>query len=223
MEALLRWRHPERGLLQPDDFIPVAEQSDLIHSLGRRVLGDACRQAVRWQRHGRPIRIAVNLSARQFRPGLAEEVAVALDQSGLDPHCLTLEITETVVLQDCPETLGILHELKHLGVGIATDDFGTGYTSLEQLRHYPLDVLKIDQSFVRGLARRQEDELIVAAMISLAHDLGLQVVAEGVETHAQRELLRSFECDAAQGFLFAEPLPEETADAYLADHVRTGV
>ncbi len=217
LEALLRWHHPRRGLLQPDLFIPVAEQADLMGSLGSWVLDIACEQAVRWRedRIPGPPHLAVNVSARQFERSFARRVARVLERTGLDPAGLTLEITETAVLRGGDETLRILAELKSLGVAIATDDFGTGYTSLEQLRRYPLDVLKIDRSFVAGLPERDEDASIVAAMIALAHDLGLRVVAEGVETRAQADLLRELSCDEAQGFLFSEPLPPPRAAAYL--------
>jgi predicted signal transduction protein with EAL and GGDEF domain len=217
MEALLRWRHPRHGLLVPDRFLPVAEQTDLMPALGSWVLGAACEQAARWEPLTRPgpFNISVNLSARQFDPTLVAQVGDVLRTSGLEPSALTLEITETMVLQPGDDTLGVLRGLRGLGVGIATDDFGTGYTSLEQLRHYPLDVLKLDRSFVHGITRRAEDERIVAAMIGLAHDLGLHVVAEGVETPAQRELLRRLNCDAAQGYLYSEPLSSSAAADYL--------
>jgi diguanylate cyclase (GGDEF)-like protein/PAS domain S-box-containing protein len=216
-EALLRWRHPRRGLLEPDLFVPLAEQSGLMLDLGAWVLREACRQAVLWrQEHGSPFSIAVNVAPRQVEPGLPGQVAAVLDETGFEASCLTIEITESAVLADGQGALRILHQLKDLGVRIATDDFGTGYTSLEQLRSYPLDVLKIDRSFVSGLRRGQPDDVIVAAMVSLAHDLGLTVVAEGVETRDQCERLASYSCDAAQGFLFAPPLAPAAASAYLA-------
>jgi len=218
MEALLRWRHPERGVIEPDVFIPVAEETELIHALGQWTLRESCRQAVRWGANagqGGPW-MAVNLSARQFEHAdLASEVADVLDDTGLDPGRLALEVTESVVMKDAASAVRILHDLKRLGVGIATDDFGTGFTSLGQLKHYPLDVLKIDRSFVKGLGQEQEDEVIVAAMIHLAHDLGLKVGAEGVEDAVQRDLLRSLRCDHAQGYLFSRPLPVPQADRFL--------
>jgi diguanylate cyclase (GGDEF)-like protein len=217
MEALLRWRHPTHGLLQPDLFLPVAEQTDLARALGSWVLAEACGEATRWRGlDGPPPAVSVNLSARQCDARLVDEVGAVLRRTGLDPGALTLEITETAVLQPGEETLQLLHDLRGLGVGIATDDFGTGYTSLEQLRHYPLDVLKIDRSYVTGMTRRAEDHTIVGAMITLAHDLGLRVVAEGVETDDQRRLLRDLGCDAAQGYLYSHPLPQPRVAAYLA-------
>lgn len=217
VEALLRWRHPLRGLLEPDLFVPLAEQSGLVGDLGAWVLREACRQAVAWQReHTADFSVAVNVAARQFEPGLPRQVASVLEETGFAPSNLTLEITESAVLADGRGALRVLHELKDLGVRIATDDFGTGYTSLEQLRSYPLDVLKIDRSFVSGLQHGQPDEVIVAALVTLAHDLGLSVVAEGVETLEQCERLASYSCDAAQGFLFSPPLAPAAASAYLA-------
>ena len=216
VEALLRWRHPVRGLLEPDAFVGIAEQSGLMPKLGTWVLHEACTQARQWQRaRGAPLGLAVNVSAQQVDPLLVRDVALVLDHTGLDPACLTLEITESAVLHDEHGALDVLADLKALGVRIATDDFGTGYTSLEQLRRYPLDVLKIDRSFVRGLGGNSADDIIVAALISLAHDLGLEVVAEGVETAAQRDRLASYGCDQVQGFLFSPPLAVEAASAYL--------
>lgn len=221
VEALLRWRHPLRGLLEPDAFVPLAEQSGLMRELGTWVLREACAQARLWQRaRDAPLGLAVNVSAQQVEPLLVHDVARVLDHTGLDPACLTLEITESAILHDEHGALGVLGDLKLLGVRIATDDFGTGYTSLEQLRRYPLDVLKIDRSFVRGLGGNSADEIIVAALISLAHDLGLEVVAEGVETTEQRDCLLSYGCDQVQGFLFAPPLPVGAAGEYLRPPVR---
>jgi len=216
VEALLRWRHPHRGLLEPDTFITLAEQSGLIRELGSWVLREACTQVGHWQRGRRePLALAVNVSALQVDAALVRDIAAVLDDTGLDPGCLTIEITESEVLHDEHGALGVLAELKTLGVRIATDDFGTGYTSLEQLRRYPLDVLKIDRSFVGGLGGNSADEIIVAALVSLAHDLGLEVVAEGVETLDQRDRLAFYGCDQVQGFLYAPPLPADAAGAYL--------
>jgi diguanylate cyclase (GGDEF)-like protein/PAS domain S-box-containing protein len=218
MEALVRWRHPQRGLLAPGDFIPLAEQTDLMPALGAQILAEACTRVASWRAlDGPSIGIAVNLSARQIEPELPALVARVLTDTGLDPGRLTLEITETVVLADDAATLRVLSAVKDLGVRIATDDFGTGYTSLHQLRRYPLDVVKIDRSFLTDLKGRPREVAIIAALVTLAHDLGLTVVAEGVETQAQRDLLTSLGCDAAQGFLFARPLPAAAAERYLVE------
>ncbi len=224
MEALVRWRHPGRGLLGPESFIPLAEQTDLMPAVGEQILLQACVCAAAWQRADGPsIGVAVNLSARQIEPELPDKVARILTRTGLPAHKLTLEITETVVLADDADTLRVLAGVKNLGVRIATDDFGTGYTSLQQLRRYPLDIVKIDRSFISDLERRPREVAIIAAMVTLAHDLGLTVVAEGVETVEQRDLLASLGCDAAQGFLFAHPLPAAAAGRYLIDSAPAGV
>lgn len=218
LEALLRWRHPERGLLGADLFVPLAEQSGLISHLGTWALREACAQSARWRRmHALPLFVAVNVSARQIERGLPSQVAQILAETGAQPGSLTLEITESAVLHDEAGARRVLAQLSELGVRIATDDFGAGHTSLAQLRTFPLDVLKIDRSFVRGLDQPcSSDGVIVPALVSLAHDLGLSVVAEGVETARQRDRLRACSCDAGQGFLFSRPLDVDSASAYLA-------
>jgi diguanylate cyclase (GGDEF)-like protein len=207
VEALVRWEHPGRGLVLPAGFIPLAEEAGLVEPIGRWVLAEACRQAVIWQdQFTNAPAVAVNLSARQFQhPGLVEEVAGALRATGLAPDRLELEITESAVMADADVTAATLRDLKNLGVCVAIDDFGTGYSSLSYLRRFPLDLLKIDQSFVSGLGSDVGDIAIVEAVIGLAHMLGLRVVAEGVETLEQATRLRELGCEFGQGHLFGRP------------------
>ncbi|QIN79351.1 EAL domain-containing protein [Rubrobacter marinus] len=207
-EALLRWRHPERGVVGPDEFIPLAEETGLIVDLGRRVLREACRQAKTWQGEAAPgLVVGVNLSARQFQdPNLVGDVSAVLAETGLAPDSLVLEITESVVMDDAPVAAGTLAALKDLGLRIAVDDFGTGYSSLSYLKRFPVDYLKIDRSFVDRI-EDSDVEAIVSAMIDLAAALGLRVIAEGVEEEGQRSRLETLGCELAQGFLFSKPLP----------------
>ena len=211
MEALIRWKHPGLGLLLPTEFIKVAEDSGLIVALGDWVLREACMQSKAWQDAGfDPLRVAVNLSARQFQqPKLVETVGEILKQSDLDPRFLELELTEGSVMKDPDLAIGKLHELKAMGIRISIDDFGTGYSSLSYLKRFPIDTLKIDQSFVRDIDTDPDDAAIVAAIITLAHTLKLTVIAEGVEAKVQLDHLRRLDCDDAQGFLFCKPLSVE--------------
>ena len=206
-EALLRWNHPKRGLLGPDEFIDLAEDSGLIVSIGGWVLRRACEQATAWRRlTGRPLTMAVNVSARQLQdPGLVGEIGIALAEAGLDPGALVLEITESATVDDTEGVIARLEELKALGVGLAIDDFGTGYSSLSYLRRFPVDQLKIDRSFVAGVATNTEDRAIAASVIGLGHALGIHVVAEGVETVDQLEWLSEMDCDLAQGYNWLRP------------------
>jgi len=210
-EALLRWNHPKRGLLAPGEFIALAEESVLIVSIGSWVLRRACEQIVCWRRQtGRPLTMAVNVSARQLPdPGLVGEIGTALHDAVLDPAALILEITESATVADTEGVIARLEELKALGVGLAIDDFGTGYSSLSYLRRFPVDQLKIDRSFVAGVVTSGEDRAIAASVISLAHALGVNVVAEGVETVDQLESLAELHCDLAQGFNWLKPAPAE--------------
>jgi EAL domain-containing protein (putative c-di-GMP-specific phosphodiesterase class I) len=210
-EALVRWQHPERGMVSPADFIPLAEESGLILPLGRWVLNEACRQLATWRGSGQSkLRATVNLSARQFAdPNLVQVVSEALSQAGLPADALWLEITESVLMEEVETTAQTLRGLKSLGVHLSVDDFGTGYSSLNYLKRFPVDTLKIDRSFVDGLGTDAEDSAIVAAVVSLARALNLSVVAEGVERVGQLQELRRLGCDAAQGFLLGRPVPAE--------------
>ncbi|MCU1343745.1 MAG: putative signaling protein, partial [Acidimicrobiia bacterium] len=219
-EALVRLRTVEGSIVAPSEFIPVAEESGLVVPLGAQVLAIACAEASRWpatQVPGRPLTVAVNLSARQLESGdLAADVKRQLELSGLDPQCLHLELTETAIMELLPETLDQLGRIRALGVQIGLDDFGTGYASLTHLRRLPLTFVKIDRSFVQGLGVDQEDERIVSAVVDLAANLGLRSIAEGVETVDQFERLRQLGCNQAQGYLFAHPLPAAEIEVALA-------
>ena len=206
-EALLRWNHPEKGLIAPGDFIPLAEETGLIASLGRWVLQHACTEAAKWPDY---IRVAVNLSPVQFRSGnLAQQVIAALDASGLSPNRLELEITESVLLQDNDATLTTLHQLRSMGIRIALDDFGTGYSSLSYLRRFPFDKIKVDQLFVRDLPDEGDAAVIVESIVRLGASLRMITTAEGVETEEQLVRLRAAGCTQAQGFFFAKPKPAQ--------------
>ena len=219
VEALLRWRHPQSGVIPPDVFIPIAEENGMIVPIGRWVLGEACDQGAAWQREGHELTIAVNVSARQLeRPEFVEEVSSALRASGLEPQRLTLEITETVLMRKPDLTAGLLDELKTLGVRIAVDDFGTGYSSLAYLRQFPVDSLKIDRTFITALARSSEAHALTHTLIQLGKALGLETLAEGVEEHDQVHALQLEGCDLAQGFLFARPLSPEALVHFLEEH-----
>ena len=206
MEALVRWNHPERGLLPPLDFISVAEQSGLITPLGRWVLREACRQATKWPLSNPSISLSVNVSTTQFQqPGLVEDVANALWDSGLDPSILTLEITESVLVHDTDAVIEKLHRLKDFGVKVAIDDFGTGYSSLGYLKRFPIDILKIDKSFIDGVGNGAEEAAIAQAIIKLGESLGLEVVAEGIELPEQIDALQLLRCERGQGLLLLGP------------------
>jgi predicted signal transduction protein with EAL and GGDEF domain len=214
-EALVRWQHPQRGTVAPAEFIPVAEQSGLIVALGRLVLEQACRDAARWPSGDAspPPGVSVNLSSRQVADSaLVATVRDILEGTGLGPERLNLEITESVLIEDTERAQATLQELKALGVSIVLDDFGTGYSSLGYVKRFPIDVLKIDRSFVDGLASGDPNSAIVSAVISMGRALDIDVVAEGVETHQQAQHLRSLGCRFAQGFLFARPM---SADAVI--------
>ena len=213
MEALLRWTHPQLGRIPPIDFIGLAEEMDLIIPIGDWVLRTACAQTRAWQLAGHgPLRLAVNLSARQFKQkNLLHAVAQTLDATGLDAALLELELTESMVMRDVEQATATMGKLKALGVQLSIDDFGTGYSSLAYLRHFPIDVLKIDKSFVSDITHSDDDAAIVRAIISLAHSLRLKVIAEGVETAQQLAFLRQHGCDQMQGYLFSRPL---TAPAF---------
>jgi len=225
VEALLRWQHPERGLVQPEMFIPIAEESGLILPIGDLALSAACRQLTAWLSEGLPpIRMAVNLSARQFRQeNLPSLVAEIIAETGIDPHLLELEISESTTM-DNPETVSLhLRKLREMGVELAIDDFGTGCSSLSYLKLYPVNRLKIDRSFVKCLETDSDDAAIAAATIALAHKLGKEVVAEGVETYGQLSFLREQKCDIVQGYYFSRPLPAaEFAEFLRRNHREKG-
>jgi EAL domain-containing protein (putative c-di-GMP-specific phosphodiesterase class I) len=209
-EALIRWNHPRRGLVYPDGFINLAEDTRLIIPIGEWVLRHACRQAKAWQDAGlTPVPVSVNLSAWQLhKQSLVRTVDKALAESGLHPSYLHVEITETVAMRDANFTMSILNALTARGVGVALDDFGKGYSSLSYLKQFPIRTLKIDRSFIEDLHRSPKDQAIVSATIQLAHNLGLRVVAEGVENNSQLNFLKTEGADLIQGYIFAKPLPE---------------
>ena len=214
-EALIRWRHPQRGLVPPKDFIPVAEECGLLDTIGEWVLFEACRQAKAWQQEGlRPMRVAVNLAPSQFRlANLVEQIRKALEAAQLDAQYLEVELTESAVMSDAEESILILESISRMGVLVSVDDFGTGYSSMSYLRRFPIDKLKIDRCFVSEMTRRPEDASIVRAIISLAHSLHLKVIAEGVETPEQLALLTELGCDQYQGFYFSSAvLPARFAE-----------
>ncbi len=217
VEALVRWLHPERGIVSPLEFIPVAEESGLILALGERVLRMACFQTKTWLDAGLTnFRVAVNLSAKQLeQPDLEQVIEAALRDSGLPPDALALEITESVLMERAREPVGALHQLRRLGVRISIDDFGTGYSSLSYLKHLPADNLKIDRSFIQDITEDADARAIVTGIMALAHSLRMKVVAEGVETPAQRDLLIEAGCDYLQGFLYSKPVPAELIETHL--------
>jgi diguanylate cyclase (GGDEF)-like protein len=217
VEALVRWNHPERGLLTPGRFIALAEETGLIVPLGEWVIHEALRQGVAWRKAGLPpLMMAVNLSPVQFKRGdLVQVVTRALHNTGFDPHYLELEMTETVLLHDTEKVLADVKRLKMMGMKLSIDDFGTGYSSLSYLKRFDVDKLKIDQSFVRDLASDPDDATIVRAIIQMAHSLGLKTVAEGVENAVIQDLLRSFNCDGVQGHHVARAMDAQAFVSYL--------
>jgi diguanylate cyclase (GGDEF)-like protein/PAS domain S-box-containing protein len=218
-EALIRWRHPTRGLVPPDQFIPFAESSGLIIDIGAWVLREACRQAAHWSLNsaGRSLDMSVNVSGRQLAQGagLVAAVRSALTESGVNPHSLVLEVTESALMDDAAAALRVVNELKSLGVRIAIDDFGIGYSSLVYLKNFPVDLLKIDRSFVAGLGRDKDDTAIVRSVIDLAHAFEIEAVAEGIETQVQLELLQGLGCSYGQGFLWSPAVPPQDAGPLL--------
>jgi diguanylate cyclase (GGDEF)-like protein/PAS domain S-box-containing protein len=226
VEALVRWQHPVRGLVLPDEFISSAEESSLIVAIDRLVLGTACARAEEWidTRNGRPLHLGVNLSPRFLRQAQAfEEVQEVLAESGIDPTRLQLEITERTALADDERTLHTLACLREIGIGVAIDDFGTGYSSFAYLKRFPVDVLKLDKTFVDAIDRPGPDHAIVQAVIAMGHALGIRIVAEGVERPEQAARLRELGCDGAQGFLFAPAVPVAELDELLRSGIRPGI
>jgi len=222
VEALVRWQHPDLGLVYPAEFISIAEEAGLITALGEWVIRTACAQNKAWQKAGLPpMTMAVNLSARQFQQqDLVETVARILKETGLEAKWLEMEITEGIAMQNADYTNVLLRGMKIMGVKVSLDDFGTGYSSLSYLKKFPIDTLKIDQSFVRDLTTDASDAAIANAVIVLAHSLKLQVVAEGVETAAQETYLREHDCDISQGFLFSIPLPGLALESLVREHLQ---
>jgi predicted signal transduction protein with EAL and GGDEF domain len=217
VEALLRWHHPELGLVQPAEFIPLAEDTGMIVPIGEWVLRTACAQSKSWQSAGfAPLSLAVNLSARQFQQqNLSEVVVRILRETGLDPRDLELELTESSIMKNAEWAVRTLSELKAMGVKIAIDDFGTGYSSLGYLKRLPIDTLKIDRSFVSDVTTDPDDAALVMAIITLAHNLGLKVIAEGVDSEEQLRFLHLLRCDEWQGYFFSKPLPVEAFEELL--------
>jgi EAL domain-containing protein (putative c-di-GMP-specific phosphodiesterase class I) len=217
IEALVRWIQPERGMIYPLEFIPTAEETGLIVPIGDWILREACRQNKSWQEEGLPsIRVTVNISSVQFNQNsFVESVKNVLQESGLSPEYLELELTESILMLKTDTSISTLNALKSLGVRLAIDDFGTGYCSLNYLKTFPIDTLKIDQLFVRDLVTSQDDKAIINAIIALGHSLRLEVVAEGVETSQQLEYLSEKGSNTAQGFLFSKPLPHSLLQALL--------
>lgn len=215
-EALVRWRHKEYGLVPPIRFIPLAEETGLIQSLGQYVLEHAIKKTRQWNLQGHDISVGINLSARQFmQANLVEQIQGLIEKYNINPANINLEITETIAMQDAENSINKMHRLKVLGVTLSMDDFGTGYSSLSYLHQFPLDVLKIDRSFVKGIAGKGEDGAIARAVIAMAHSMNLKVIAEGVETEYQYEFLKSHGCDVIQGYLISEPLSWEEIEKLL--------
>jgi diguanylate cyclase (GGDEF)-like protein len=221
MEALIRWQHPELGMVAPSRFIGVAEETGLIVPIGLWVLRAACAQNKAWQAAGLgKLRVAVNLSARQFgADNLVQDLRTVLEETGLPPACLDIELTESLFMSDTDQAVELLHSMKALGVNLSIDDFGTGYSSLSYLSRFPIDVLKIDRSFVNGVTRDAGNAAIVSSIIALAHNLKLAVIAEGVETAEQLDYLKRHGCDEMQGYYFSKPLDAADFEKLLLEHV----
>jgi EAL domain-containing protein (putative c-di-GMP-specific phosphodiesterase class I) len=219
VEALVRWNHPERGMVGPGAFIPLAEATGLIVPLGRWVLRQSCLQLARWRAaypNAADVYMSVNLSVRQIQaPGLIEDVAAAIAEAGVPAGNVTLELTETLLMRDTAATAHVLADLKALGVKLAVDDFGTGYSALSYLRSFPVDILKIDKSFVDGVATNQEDAALAQTIVQLGRTLNLQTLAEGIESADQSSQLEALGCTYGQGFLFARPTAPEEVEALL--------
>ncbi|MGH2902461.1 MAG: putative bifunctional diguanylate cyclase/phosphodiesterase [Solirubrobacteraceae bacterium] len=227
MEALIRWKHPTRGVVQPNDFIQLLEDTGLICQIGKWALKEACRQGARWQNDGYAIRIAVNASGRQLDADeFVNDVRDALSDSGLDPGALVIEITETTLMRNAAQTARRLAAVKDLGVRIAIDDFGTGYSSLAHLQRFPVDALKIDRSFIARLTREPESETLIHALVQLGKALSLETLAEGIELEQELAILRDHDCDSGQGFLYSRPLDAATTETFLhsrAKNATTGL
>ena len=216
VEALVRWAHPVKGMIPPDRFIPFAEQTGFIRTITAWVIDTAAAQGAVWLKRGRPMKVSVNISAQDLLSAeLGQVVSAALDRHGLPPQLLCLEITESGVMQDAARAIEVLRRMQGLGIGRAIDDFGTGYSSLAYVKQLSVDELKIDRSFVRNIVSDAKDRAIVLTVIELAHNLGLDVVAEGVEDQASADILKELGCDAAQGYLIAKPLEASALEVWL--------
>jgi predicted signal transduction protein with EAL and GGDEF domain len=220
VEALLRWQHPVRGLVMPNEFIPILEENGLIITVGRQVLIRACQQAAAWRKAGYDLSMSVNVSPRQLdSPGIVSDIAEALEVSGLESRRLVIEITESTLMRDPASTVERIAKLKTLGVSVAVDDFGTGYSSLAYLRRFPVDILKIDRSFIASMTSSERSSALIHTLVQLGKTLGLDTVAEGIEEPRQLEQLRAEQCDTGQGFLYARPLSPEDLGNFLRSHV----
>jgi EAL domain-containing protein (putative c-di-GMP-specific phosphodiesterase class I) len=218
VEALLRWRHPERGVIGPTEFIPMLEETGLILEVGRWVLHQACAQAMDWQRKGRHLSVSVNVSMRQLETdALLTDVADALTASGLASADLVIEVTETVLMRDTTATIRRLGQLKRLGVRVAIDDFGTGYSSLAYLKQFPVDSLKIDRSFIAGIDETRESTALMHTLVQLGRALGLETLAEGIEDPGQLARLQGENCDSGQGYLLGRPVEPDELERFLVD------
>ncbi len=224
VEALIRWEHPVRGTVQPDEFIPLLEETGLITEIGKWVLDQACLQCKQWRQSGYAIGVAVNVSGRQLDTDkFIADVKGALSESGLDPQALTIEITETTLMRNVEETARRLIEVKKLGVRIAIDDFGTGYSSLAHLQRFPVDALKIDRSFIAGLRNNQEGETLIHSLVQLGKALSIETFAEGIEQAQELSVLRDERCDSGQGFLFSKPLDVQSTETFLQNWAENAV
>ena len=223
-EALIRWQHPEHGLVSPGKFIPVAEDTDLIIPIGQWILQEACQQMQRWHTKfalQSPLIISVNLSGRQFtQPDLVHHIEQTLNETGLPGEFLKLELTESILMDDVSSVIDTLNQMKGLNLKISIDDFGTGYSSLSYLHRFPIDTLKVDRSFVMNIDDLGEDHAIVETIITLGHHLGMDVIAEGIETAGQAQKLTALSCEYGQGYFFAKPLPAKEAEALLWKEAR---
>jgi diguanylate cyclase (GGDEF)-like protein len=223
VEALIRWQHPVRGVLQPDEFVPVAEETGQILDIGRWVLHEACTQGAAWRKAGYQLVMAVNVSARQLDSDqIITDIDAALTASGLDPAALTIELTETTIMRNVEETSRRLNAIKQLGVQIAIDDFGTGYSSLAHLQRFPVDALKIDRSFISELRSGPGSETLIGTLVKLGKALLIDTFAEGIEYEQELALLRDQECESGQGFLFASPLDAKATEEFLRQWAKTG-
>jgi EAL domain-containing protein (putative c-di-GMP-specific phosphodiesterase class I)/GGDEF domain-containing protein len=221
MEALVRWAHPERGMVSPLEFIPIAEDTGMIVVIGRWVLREACRQNAEWQRAGlQPLRVSVNLSARQFRSdNLMNEIDAALSETGLPASSLELEITESMVMENPERVIDLLDKIRSRGIHLSLDDFGTGHSSLAYLKRFPIDCVKIDRAFIKDTPGNTDDVAIARTIVAMAKSLGLATVAEGVETAEQLDLLNSMGCDQIQGFFFSRPVAADEFMAFYRSHL----